>query len=98
MAKTGDVVRQAIEHLNAPLGPGDPREIAWVQAQQAAFRRWLDREWDRRPDLDHIYTVAFADVNRISREKSRQRRSTPEGKAKAAEASRRSRARRAEAS
>jgi hypothetical protein len=98
MARTGGVVRQAIEHLNAPLGPGDPREIAWVQAQQAAFRKWLEREWARGPDLDHIYTVAFADVNRISREKSRQRRSTPEGRAKAAEATRRSRAKKTEAS
>lgn len=73
--KGGSVVEQAIGNLAAPLGPGDPREIAWVQAQQSAFAKWLRREWDKGPDLDHTYVVAFADVNRASREASRRRRS-----------------------
>lgn len=91
--RKGSVVKQVLGHLAEPIGPGDPGEISWVQAQRSAFAKYLAKEWALDPDLDRIYVVALRDVNRDSREKLRERRSTPEGKARAAEASRRSRER-----
>ncbi len=74
---SGTIVEQAIGNLDAPLGPGDPKEIAWVNAQQTAFAKWLRKEWAKGPDLEHLYVVAFYDANRQSREAASRR-----GKAK----------------
>ena len=88
----GDIVRQAIEGLPTSLGPGDPDEISWVAGQLRAFRDYLEREWAKGPSLDRIYAVNLYDANARSRDQQRQRRATPEGRAKSAEQSRRSRA------
>lgn len=77
----GKVVKQAIGHLSGELGPGDPREIAWVQSQLTGFKKYLEKEWANGPDLDQVFSVGLRDVNRDAREKARARRADPDYKA-----------------